>query len=168
MTWKNIQMLAWSFPDTQVSSSTETSGVFWYNTICQSCNPNLKTINMPWFSETSIVYEIKKMGGNKYIEILWTQVKISIAPNPLLDLVWTSERVYVSLEDILQDPNQSDSTKLDVSPFTYQEIELQWNAILDRICETESLDKNIKAYFKIESWWYKQFFRNNEREKYTK
>ncbi len=163
MTWKKTQMLAWDFIDTNVSSLADTWNNFSYTTMCQSCNPNLKTINMPWFFETSVAYEIKELGGSKYIEVLWTQVKISTAPNPFLDINWVWEKMHISLEDILKDPNQSDSTKLDISPFGLQEIELQWNAILDRICKTEWLDKNIKAYFKIESWWYKQFLRNNDK-----
>jgi len=118
---------------------------------------------MPWFSETSIVYEVKSIGKNTYIEILGTQVKVSVATNPFLDIVWVQQESVLSLEDILRDPNQSDSSKIDVSEFTMKEIELQWDIIVATICEHEWLDIRTKTYFKKNTWWYHQLNINNER-----
>jgi len=88
MVQKKLEMLGWNFVKTEVSIWDTSQDPISYTTVCYKCNPRLKTIDMPWFSETNIVYEVKSIGENTYIEILGTQVKVSVPTNPFLDIVW--------------------------------------------------------------------------------
>jgi len=120
----------------------------WHETLCMSCNWALKTCSIDAGWEYNVVYEVKGEWKNKYIEVLWIQVKIQTIPNPLMTVSWLEDGVSDYMTEILWDVNDMGQDKINVSEF------ILWS---------EWLNKKTKAYFKKQSGWYMQLNIKNDR-----